>query len=129
MTPTQKLKWAILRLAAQFNKTALPAITEASIDAHYDELVARDEHWDAMNEFRSTGRLSGISRAVDHQASQSFEHEEVVAKMPDGSWVGWTYWFGGGKHADSSAVCWMDDAYEVAHRTETKIVDIFELPQ
>ena len=35
-------------------------------------------------------------------------------EMLDGSWVGWTYFFGGGKHGEPSEMPWMEDAYDVA---------------
>lgn len=27
-------------------------------------------------------------------------------QAPDGTWVGWTYWYGGGKYAEPSAIPW-----------------------
>jgi hypothetical protein len=33
--------------------------------------------------------------------------------MLDGSWVGWTYWYGGGKHGEPGSIKWVEDAYDV----------------
>ncbi len=33
--------------------------------------------------------------------------------MLDGSWVGWTYWYGGGKHGEPGSIPWIEDAYDV----------------
>ena len=44
--------------------------------------------------------------------------------MPDGSWVGWTYWYGGGKYGEPEAIDWMDDAYDLACTEEEKVVTV-----
>ena len=130
MTPEQKLKWAVLIIAARWDKRELGPVSSDNVDALYDDLVAKDGHWDAKNELRCTGRESGLSRNVDYMVARHYDHCEVAAEMPDGSWVGWTYWHGGGKFGEPSAVEWMSEAYEVHHRAEPKtiIVDIFTLP-
>lgn len=48
----------------------------------------------------------------------------TAAKMPDGSWVGWTYWYGGGKHGEPEAIDWMEDAYNVEVVEEIKMVTV-----
>jgi hypothetical protein len=45
--------------------------------------------------------------------------------MLDGSYVGWTYWYGGGKHGEPESVPWMEHAYEVEMREETRVVKVF----
>lgn len=130
MTPTQKLKWAILALAARWAGTELKEVTAANVDPLYDALVAEDGHWDARNEVRCSGHPTGLTRKVDLRIQRHYEHHEVAAEMPDGSWVGWTYWHGGGKFDDAPNVEWMEEAYAVNHRAEpqTIMVDIFTLP-
>jgi hypothetical protein len=39
-------------------------------------------------------------------------------QMPDGTWVGWTYWYGGGKHGEPSAMPWIEDAYNLDCKEE-----------
>jgi hypothetical protein len=131
MTPEQKLKWAILVLEARWSKTDVPTVTRDNVDQLYDTLVSEDRHWDARNEVRCSGVNTGLSRSVPYMTARHYEHEEVAAQMPDGSWVGWTYWHGGGKHGDPSAVEWMDSAYDVNQRGETRtiIVNVFTLPE
>jgi hypothetical protein len=131
MTPEQKLKWAILALDARWAKRELASVTAENVDQLYDDLVANDGHWDTRNEVRCSGRETGLKRDVHYMIARHYDHEEVAAKMPDGFWVGWTYWHGGGKHGDPSAVEWMSEAYAVNHREEprTILVDIFALPE
>ena len=44
--------------------------------------------------------------------------------MPDGSWVGWTYWYGGGKHAEPEVMDWMGEAYPLDCVEEEKMVTV-----
>lgn len=131
MTPEQKLKWAILALAARWAGAELEAVTADNVDQLYDALVAVDGHWDACNEVRCSCQPTDLTREVDYRITRHYDHREVAARMPDGSWVGWTYWHGGGKFGDPSSIDWMDEAYAVDHRAEPKtiMVDIFSLPK
>lgn len=132
MTPTQKIKWKILALAAAWEKESLPPVTAENVDALYDALVARDGHWDAMNEVRSMGTETYLpNRDVPLQLARHYEYHEVAAEMPDGSWVGWTYWHGGGKFGDPEGIPWMDDAYAVLHMEKERVIidHVFCLPE
>lgn len=130
MSPEQKLKWMVLNLAARWSGEQPPVVTAETVDAQYDALVAADGHWDARNEVRCSGTRTSLVRNIDYRIARHYEHEEVAAKMPDGSWVGWTYWHGGGKHGQPDAIDWMPEAYAVEHRSEprTIMVDVFSLP-
>jgi hypothetical protein len=119
MTPMHKLKHAILALDAKFSDAELkPDLTADEIDALYEGLVERDEHWDSMNEVRGSGEETGLPC----QWSRHYESKAVAAKMPDGSWVGWTYWYGGGKHGEPEAIDWMNEAYDLECQGEEKLV-------
>jgi len=39
-----------------------------------------------------------------------------------GDWVGWTYWYGGGKHGEPDAIDWLSDAYNLIVTEEEKLV-------
>ncbi len=118
MTPEQKLRWAVLAKVASYDGKPPPAYPCSNVDELYDALVEADEHWDALSEVRcgqfETGMGCGWSR--------HYESKAVAMQMPDGSWVGWTHWYGGGKHGEPEAVPWMDDAYEVECKAEEKTV-------
>ena len=123
MTPEQKIKWAILNLAAIWNKTPAPVVTDENIDKLYQELVDVDGHWDAKEEIRTSGEETKIPCT---EYSRHYECESVAAEMPDGTWVGWTHWHGGGKHSNPSSIDWMDKAYNVSLKEEEKIVIVRE---
>lgn len=127
MTPQQKLKHAILLKAADFdNITLCEAVTADNVDHLYEQ---KDQNWelqDARNEIRCCGTKTGL----ECDSSRNYESDSIAAQMPDGSWVGWTYWYGGGKHGEPEAVEWMEYAYDltceekqvtVTQRTFTKV--------
>lgn len=118
MTPEQKIKHAIILKAQEWDEVyPKEPITADNIDEMFDEL---NEDWalqDAASEVRCTGTPTGLPAT----SSRHYESTAVAAKMPDGSWVGWTYWFGGGKHGEPEAIDWMDEAYEVSCVEEEKL--------
>lgn len=118
MTPIQKVRWLILEKLRKWGME-LPEITAGNIDALWGEHC--DELYDAQNEVRCSGEKTGIkARTWDRH----YECEEVAAKCPDGTWVGWTYWHGGGKHGEPAEVEWMEYAYDVTLTEEQKMVTV-----
>lgn len=119
MTPQQKIKHAILLRVAEWKKTPLVVeVTAANVDDLYEELVDNGEHWDALNEIRS----GEVETNLPREWSRHYESKAVAAEMPDGSWVGWTYWYGGGKHGEPEAIDWMNYAYALDCKEEEKVV-------
>jgi len=124
MTPEQKLKHLILIRHAGFgyNDFELPEEIDAgNIDEIYNETDGDDyELQDARNEIRSSGTETGL----ECEYSRHYESEAVAVKYVDGSWVGFTYWYGGGKHGEPEAVDWIEYAYDVACQEEQKLVTV-----
>ncbi len=89
----------------EFNND-LGEITKENIQDVYEKMIDDDAHWDATEEIRSTG----IKTGTDSGRSRHFESYDVAIQYFDGSWVGWVYYYGGGKHAEPSDVPWMDKA-------------------
>ncbi len=68
----------------------------------------RLELGDLIDGFRSSySHETGISSDY----SRHYESKSVAKEIAPGVWVGWTYWYGGGKHGEPSEVPWLDDAY------------------
>ncbi len=108
MTVEQRIKKEILLQTIQKTDFDYPLpITEDNINIVWD--LAYDYKQDAQEEFRS----SGIETGLDCKWSRHYESESVAKQMSDGTWVGFTYWYGGGKHGEPEGVDWMDEAYEV----------------
>jgi hypothetical protein len=130
MTPQQKLKHAILLKAVKF-KDIEPIdvpITKDNVDALYDDQDVDGELQDARNDTRCSGQKTGLPCKY----SRHYESDSVAAKMPDGSWVGWIYWYGGGKYGEPDAIDWIEDSYEVkcTEKEQLVVVRTFEkVPQ
>ena len=110
MTPEQKIKHAILVADAASSEEALPEISADNVDAIFED---RNDDWqlqDAINEFRQ-GQVE--TPDIKCEWSRNYETKSVAAKMLDGSWVGWTYWYGGGKHGEPETIDWMGSAYDL----------------
>lgn len=119
MTPEQKLKHAVINLAAQFAKKAPPEINETNVDSFYSDIEeVFPDYWDAKEEIRT----SGVETDIPCEASRNYESQSVAYQTPDGSWVGYTYWSGGGKFGQPESVKWMNQAYNLSCQEEEKLV-------
>lgn len=118
MTPEQKIKWAILAKDASWQGQPPPPYPCEDVDERFDALVETERHWDAISEVRCGGVETGLKCPL----SRHYESNAVAMQMPDGSWVGWTYWYGGGKHGCPDEIEWMSDAYDVQCKEEEKLV-------
>lgn len=82
-------------------------LTDENVYEAYEDFSEKDLHGDGEDEFRCSGEVTSIR----NDGSRHFEADSVARKLLNGQWVGWTYYYGGGKHAEPSAMDWMDDAY------------------
>lgn len=96
--------------------------SDSAIDAQYELLVDADAHWDFEEEFRG----SGEETTIPCPGSRNYESKSVARKLQDGSWVGWCYWYGGGKHGEPGAIPWMDEAYDLDVTETEKLVTVRE---
>ena len=115
MNAQQKIKHLILNRLADWDEIPCPTVTVANVDELFD---AVDEPQDAMNDVR----CGEVETGLPSPSSRHYEAKEVAAKAPDGSWVGWTYWYGGGKHGEPESVEWIEYAYDLTCVEEEKRV-------
>ncbi len=110
MSPTHKIMLAIINLAhaggVKFDKPEV--ITAENIDAVYEAYKDADGYG-----YEGEFREGTIETDVPSEHSRHYESKSVAHKMDDGSWVGWTYWYGGGKHGDAQSIDWMQYAYDL----------------
>ena len=120
MTPEQKLKHLVLLKQQSWDKDFLQgiAITADNVDELYE---TNDENWE-LQDARSEIRGGQCETNLRCDYSRHYESKAVAAQYIDDSWVGWTYWYGGGKHAEPEAIDWMDDAYDLGCVEEEKVV-------
>ena len=136
MTPCQKIQREILLdhyrylkeeeevepAEQKFIDSVESGITKETVAEQYDMLIGLDAHWDYESEFR----CSGVETKLQSEWSRHYEAKEVATLLSDGTWIGWTYWYGGGKHGDPGRVEWMEHAYNLEMKEVTKMVTIQE---
>ena len=115
MTPIQKIKY--LRVVGAGRELPYPC---EDIDTIYADAEDEDELWDTLSEVRA----GEVETGIPCEYSRHYESYSVAAKLPDGSWVGWTYWYGGGKHGDPESIDWMEDAYDLDCLEEVKLMTV-----
>lgn len=116
MKPEYKLKYAILASHYAMEELELPVLTtDDEVEELWDE---SDNIYNAQYEFRQGDSVTDIP--CDHD--RHYESYSVAAQCPNGEWVGWTYWYGGGKHGEPESVDWMEYAYDVECFEEEKLV-------
>lgn len=124
MTACQKLKAEIIAKAHAAGDVP-DGLSLDDIDAAYDELMESDCIQECELEFREGTVETGIEVPYG-PLCRYYESKSVARQMSDGSWVGWTYWFGGGKHGDPDAIEWMQDAYYLDVTETEKLVVVRE---
>lgn len=138
-TAAQKLRNHVLIRACDFDDE-LKALVQAwvqnpspeSLDAlyeHADEQFS-DSLQDARSECRGGDEVTDIPVKTDFRILRYYDATSVAAQMPDGSWVGWINFHGGGKHGEPDAIEWMQDAYHLDVKEEEKVVVVrtFSVP-
>lgn len=121
MTPAQTIRAIIVGRAKENGfefETDASVITAENVDDLYGELEDKDEHWDYLSELREGDEETNIPC----ERSRHYESKSVAAKAPDGKWIGWTFWYGGGKHGEPEAIDWISDAYFLNVTEEEKMV-------
>jgi len=120
MNPEQRIKREIINQVIRDGDFTYDGdITESNLEEIWDTLYEEnDSLQDRISGFRSSGTETGLQC----EYSRHYESDAVAVKLSDGTWVGWTYWYGGGKHGEPEAIEWMSDAYEVNCVEEEKLV-------
>lgn len=118
MTPENKIKRAILRQASNDGEFAVGPIdddivNDEIIENVYTQLCEADKQWDYESEFRE----GTVATNINPPYSRHYESKSVATQI-DGEWIGWTFWYGGGKHGNP------EDAYLLNCQEEQKLVTI-----
>jgi hypothetical protein len=123
MSPQHKIMREILLQATkdspeEFKFAVTDLDTEEGINDAYDQLINADAYWDYECAFRQ----GQVETNIPPESSRHYCSRSVAMKTSDGSWVGWTYWYGGGKHGEPQSEPWMDYAYDLDCKEEEKLV-------
>ncbi len=80
-------------------------------------------YFDYLYDFRDSGEESNIPC----ETSRYYESESRATRLSSGEWVGWTYWYGGGKHSYPGEINWLEGAYYLKEpKPKTIIIYEFE---
>lgn len=121
MTPQQAIKYIIIADICHRNGADIAAdMTGEMVDAVYDAAVQDGDHWDA----ESQAREGEVETGLDCPLSRYYVAKAVASKVPNGLWVGWTYWYGGGKHSEPEDLPWMESAYFLECAEEERMVTV-----
>lgn len=114
MTPEQHIRHIALHRNIVNNDADYGEITADNIDEIFEENEDQVDMYEIREGEVETGIRSGYSR--------HYESKSVAAKSPTSVWIGWTYWYGGGKHGEPEAIDWMSEAYFISCVEEEKLV-------
>lgn len=122
-TASQLIKLNILQLHNELTLSnclpdellKLDNLTGDQIDDLYDTV---DELYDAENEIR----IGDIETNISPKWSRYYETKSVASCF-NGQWVGWTYYYGGGKHGEPDAIEWINDAYLLNLDSEIQVIE------
>lgn len=123
MTAEKLIKRHLIQLAAQEGEITgwHKRLTAETIDEAWQKLMIESGlNHDYLEEFRGSGERTGL----DCPDSRHYESETVGAQLLDGTWVGWTYWSGGGKFGNPEDIPWIEDAYLLDVEEQQKMVTV-----
>lgn len=123
MTAEQAIKREILLTVFDWRNEKPPVITVGNVDSVYEEerKNCKGDLQDAREQFRYSGQETNLECK---EFSRHYECEQVATQLSSGEWISWTYWHGGGKHAEPSAIDWMSSAFFVDCKEEQKVVTV-----
>lgn len=131
MTPENKIKKTIMLQTIEWmneNRADISLAphldTDQDVSNAWSQNSEDDEIEGILADFTSGFRSGNFETGIEADWSRHFETKSVAAQMPDGSWVGWTYWYGGGKHGEPEAVPWMEYAYDLNVTEEEKVMTV-----
>lgn len=120
LTPEQTVKMIILQHIADSNDYGYEYAKHTGEEI--DELFEEDSLWDDISSALYEIREGQVETNIVPDYSRHYESNSVAYKAPNGQWVGWTYWYGGGKHGEPEAIGWMEHAYFLDCKEEEKLV-------
>lgn len=120
LTPSQKLKWTILQ--SPCSGESLVGSTVEITAKYIDELFEASKDELEMEEERGAEYETSLRAPYN----RNYECCIRAREAPDGSWIAWPYWYGGGKHGCPEAIPWIEDAFEIESWTEIQIVRCFK---
>jgi hypothetical protein len=127
VTPRQRIRREILLLCQEAEPELFafdPPDTGEAVDAAWDKYRHGVETGDQMGDTEADIRCGEVATGLPTDYSRHFSCKEVAYRLRDGTWLGWTYWYGGGKYAEPRSIDWMAAAYELTVTEQEKVVRV-----
>jgi hypothetical protein len=130
MNAEQKIKHMIILEASKCQYYGkyfdLTDINDTNVDKLYSGFLDGDNTASCIQDTEYEFRSGRFETDIDPDADRHYESSSVATQYIDGSWIGWTYWYGGGKHGEPEAMDWMNEAYILNCKEEEKTVIVRE---
>jgi len=122
MTAEQEILKEILLIAESRDSSLACGVvfTGENVEEMYGQVNVECALQDYEEEFRQDGEETGL----ECEWNRNYESDAVGKKLRNGKWVGWTYWYGGGKHGNPEEIDWMSDAYFLEVEEKEKIITV-----
>lgn len=93
-----------------------------ALDTLYDKLYKNCD--DSLLNGKCEVREGKIETGIKSERSRYYESKSVAAQHPSSQWVGWTYWYRGGKYGEPEAIDWIGDAYFLNCKEKEEVMTI-----
>lgn len=116
MTAVQKLKREIIIASGEYDGVGLDMSTGDLVEAIWNRIEQYMEANDtSLFDCDTTQELrSGkVDTGITPPSSRHYESRSVGMQCCDATWIGWTYWYGGGKYGEPSQMPWIESAYDL----------------
>jgi hypothetical protein len=107
-------------------KKFLFAVSLGLEDDKIDKYYSLFSEYINCNDYENEFRPGTVETEIPCDYSRHYESKSVATKLSDGSWVGWCFWYGGGKHGCPEEIEWMEDAYDLDVTETEKLVLVRE---
>lgn len=111
-----------LKLKINLDPADLAVITSEETDTLFELLT--EEEYDLAYEIKCDIRQGEVDTDIVAPYSRHYESKSVGYQAPNGQWIGWTYWYGGGKHGCPEEIDWSDSIYHLTVTEEQKLVTV-----
>ena len=88
------------------------------------ELMEDEELEEVISVGKVEVREGEVETEIECEYSRHYESKSVASKIL-GRWVGWIYWYGGGKHADPNSIAIEPYFLDCVEEEKTVIVKTF----